>query len=225
MSVRRISYLVALGLLAVGVAYGQQRDSVVCESPAGQVAVVISMYGEYATAVNITLPTDCTEADAHAALEQISEHTGWQFDTPIIGDETEAATDGCMSVQANLVGLSTVQPGGMQAVAPLIMALAQYPEAAIIYIGTKADSKSVGSFENRFVSVSWLQQGGVCSYQISVKDDSFSSIEELTAAESAESDEPGTSSGVVAWFLLVAAAAMVGAILYRVAGQMILRRR
>ncbi|NLJ35522.1 MAG: hypothetical protein GX358_04700 [candidate division WS1 bacterium] len=220
----RTPYMVVMGLFVVAAAVAQQDNSATVEDTGGQVAVVISMYGEYATAVNITLPTKCTEDDARQALEQVAAHTGWQFDTPIIGDQAESS-DGCMSVQANLAGLSVVRPGSVQAVAPLIMALAQYPEAAIIFLGMTADNKSVGSFENRYVRMSWLQQGGVCSYQVSITDRSFASVEELTMPEpSPEEENTDSHKPLTAWFLLAVAALVVGVLLYRLTALLISRR-
>jgi hypothetical protein len=220
----RTPYMVVVGLLVAAAAVAQQDNSATAEDAGGQVAVVISMYGEYATAVNITLPTECTEDDARQALDQVAIHTGWQFDTPIIGDQA-VDSDGCMSVQANLAGLSVVRPGSVQAVAPLIMALAQYPEAAIIFLGMTTDSKSVGSFENRYVRMSWLQQGGVCSYQVSIKDRSFASVEELTMPEPSPEEEDGNShKSFTAWLLLAVAALVVGVLLYRLTTLLISRR-
>lgn len=226
MSPRRIIPMLLLGLSALVPAGAQDRDGAGSGADRGHVAVVISLYGEYVAAVNITLPTGCSEDEAQQALQRVSAHTGWQFDTPVIRHETAAGgVDGCISIQSNVMGLWPIQPGGVEAVGPLMMALMQYPQAAVIYLGVDGGRDGGGRFENRYVRISWLHSGGVCSYQTWIKDRSFQSMEEMLEPDPEEGEPSGGAGGAALWVLLVLCAAGVGLLLYFVTARMIVKRR
>ncbi len=219
MALQRILLVTGLSLLLCTMAAAQPVDSAGAQSETEHAAVVVSMYGDYVGSVNITLPPGKGDHEARQALERVSKQTGWQFDTPIIGH------DGYTSIQANALGLTPVKFGGVELAAPFIMALKGHPRLVVVFIGVRTGDGG-GRFENPYITADWLQSGGICSYQITVKDGSFESIAELTAPEPAQglaAGEDGRASWP--WLLLVIGSAALGVFIYLLSSYLARRRR
>jgi len=218
-ALQRILLVTGMSLLLAAKAAAEPVDSAGAESEAGHAAVVVSMYRDYVGSVNITLPPGEGDNQARRALQRVSKQTGWQFDTPAIKH------DGYTSIQGNVLGLTAVKSGGLELVAPLIMALADHPRLVVVFIGTTSGAGG-NRFENPYITADWLQSGGICSYQITIKDNSFKTLAELTAPGPAPTASGNQASrGAWLWLLLVIGAAALGVGVYLLSSYLTRRRR
>ncbi len=219
MALQRILLVTGLGLLLCTIAAAQPVVSAGAQSETEHAAVVVSMYRDYVGSVNVTLPPGEGDHEARQALQRVSNQTGWQLDTPVIKHH------GYTSIQANVFGLTPVKLGGLELVAPLIMALADHPRVVVVFIGVSSGDGG-GRFENTYITADWLQSGGICSYQITIKDNGFETIAELTEPEPAQTpagDEVGRASWP--WLLLVIGSAALGVFIYLLSSYLMRRRR
>lgn len=196
---------------------GQGRD--VAEDGA---AVVIAMFGDYASSVSVTLPKGTSADEAQAVIGRISQATGWNLNNIAVRN------DRFISVEAQVGGLFPVQFAGVKTITPIVMSLSDSNKLFIAFIGTGNAAPEQGDFTNQYMTVEWTQGGSVHSYQVTVTDHSFTSEQQLATPAASDTSAQGTAAGRALspgiLLLLFAAALAAGGAIYILMNRVMKRR-
>lgn len=218
MSLQRIALLVTA--LAVGsMAAPQPGQSTEPDAAASCATVVVQLYRGLVNAIDVDLPAGSDPRVAAESISRIEQHCGWQFDTPV------TRQDGLPGARANAAGMYAVSFADLRQVAGILLALDTRDRVVIMFMPVEVGPDTGGTLGNRFVDILWRQSGGVRYYDITVKDQGFSSVEDLLTDDSApRAPQKGDAPGRTPWGLLLLASLLVGAVAFFVSRAVILAR-
>lgn len=176
------------------------------------VAAVVTVQGDRVATLSLTVPGRQSREKMLLKLQEVSRRTGW-----VLGETALEPTDRDTSAQVTIMQGGALQGSLSDLAWPLVAALASHQRVGILVLGAPA---TVGSlrFDNRYVTLEQTSDQGVVSYQVTVKDTGFSSLEELRRAESRPAraaSRPG-SRIALAWLLLIIASVACGVTVYLV---------
>ncbi len=192
-----LSVTALIGLLVVNTSADDARNSA---------AAVVSMRGQYARTVDITLPGGETRQQAEAVWKRFQEITGWRF------GNASANKDESVTIKAQVVSSQPIDFTGMTPAWPFIQALSDYSTIAIVYLtGQGSPISGRGDFNNRYIAAQWTQSQGVRHYQVTVKDASFENIAQLSSSQnSADTEAAPDRQSAIPWVITVLLAIAIG---------------
>jgi hypothetical protein len=196
--VRRI---LLLGWLAVGLGAAVQAQG------DNAVAVVVVVEGDQVTSVDVSFPAVTNMNDIQADLKEVSRWTGWAM----VGRPAETSGH-AVSVHSQVSG-GQIDSILNDAVWPLVAALAPRQQLGVVVRGAQVAAAPL-TFENRFVRLEQSGGQGVQFYHAYVKDTGFRSLDELRSPAPPGGAGPGRGSMMLAWLLVIVAAAATGFAVY-----------
>jgi hypothetical protein len=176
------------------------------------VAAVVTVQGDRVATLSLTVPGRQSREQMLLKLQEVSRWTGW-----VLGETALEPTDRDTSAQVAVAQGGTLQGSLSDMAWPLVAALASHQRVGILVLGAPANVGTM-RFDNRYVTLEQTSDQGVVSYQVTVKDAGFSSLEELRRVESRPARAVPRPAGrlALAWLLLIIASAACGVTVYLV---------
>lgn len=204
--------LAAALVLALGqTAWAQGKVTHPDPRAARVVAVVVTGVGEAQGELTVSYPTKVERAQAEADLATMQAHGGWHLSAPQLAD-----SKGETQVVARMTPGPAVSGGQDAVVWPLVLALKRYDRIGVALLGQLA-AEPAGRVDNAYVHAVWSGGAGLSSFDVTVRDRSFSRAEQLRKGSRLE--DPATGATLTApaagfrpplWAWVVAALVLAG---------------
>lgn len=193
-----------------------------CQTNNDAVGVVVVLENGGVATLDVSFPGVATMSDINRDFQQISRWTGWYTTSP------QAEKAGNMtSSHVQVREAAAVQSALNDIVLPLVAALATHGKLGIVVMGGQVTTAPV-TIENQYVRVEQSGGQGVQSYQVTVKDTGFRSLDDLRRSDDTNSvATKSISTGgrvFLAWLLVIIAAVATGFAVYLVMSRMSSRR-
>jgi hypothetical protein len=128
--------------------------------------------------VSITYPGVVQHSMAQANLSTLASEAGWQVSNASITDESVMANGKDPMTSVQFMTPQVVNPTtNILLIEPVIKAYKNYKNIQLIYIvSPNARLRAMGSYENKYVAITFTGSTGTYRYGIHVKDSSFESL-------------------------------------------------
>ncbi len=169
-------------------------------TPAQSMAVSVTGMGGARSALDFTYPTDPGEAVAAQDAQVLAQTGQWAISPP-----TRAMVQGGVFYETEAAPAIAPDANGDPPLFPFLLTFRRFPEIALVFIGAASSSQGSGSGGNRYLSAEWTRSGGVASYNVHIKDASFSSPADIALTAGAVPPAPppsGRRTGML-WVLLL----------------------
>jgi len=169
-------------------------------SPAQSMAISVTGMGGARSALTFTYPTDPGESVAAQDAKTLAQTGQWTVSTP-----TRALVQGGVFYEAEAAPAIAADANGEPPLFPFLMTFRRFPEIALVFIGATSSPQGSGSGGNRYLRAEWTRSGGVASYNVHLKDASFSSPADIVLTPGAAPPAPapsGRRTGML-WVLLL----------------------
>jgi hypothetical protein len=222
--VARRALVAVLALVAYMPAHGQGKVKHPAPAPANVVAVVFTGVGAASGEITISYPAKVTRQQTEQDLAAMQAVTGWRFAPPRLTEsrgETQAA--------AGMTPGAVASGGRGEPVWPVVFGLRRYSRIGVALLGD-AYSGPPGQLDNTYIHAVWSGGGGLTSYDVTIRDASFTSVEQLQQrprgrdnAAAGQGAAPGGPRSVPLW-VFVGLALVLAVVVYVVAARGLQRR-
>lgn len=211
---RRMGLLIAC-LLATGLAFAQEAQDAV--------GIMVMLQAGTVTTLDVSFPADVNMSDINSDLQRVTQWTGWALASPEVSEPKAAAPAPGAPGQETTAHITLIEPAAVQSVLndvvwPLVAAFAERKEIGVAVQGTELNTPAL-QIENRYVRLEQSGGQGVQLYRVTVKDTSFSNLDDLRRNELpgqvAEPRQQGSRSFLL-WLLAVVASLATGAVVYTI---------
>jgi hypothetical protein len=168
-----LAWVTLLGLAAC--LPGQAQGKVKHPTPASArvVAVVFTGVGAASGEITVSYPARVTRQQAEQDLAAMQSVTGWRFAAPRLTEsrgETQAS--------AGMTPGPVASGGRGEPVWPVVWGLRRYSRVAVALVGDTYAGPP-GQLDNAYVHAVWGGGSGLTSYDVTIRDGSFTSLEQL----------------------------------------------
>lgn len=187
-----------------------------------KLAIVVSEIGTSRSAVDIAYPKDADPQQMQTDIAAFAANTGWQ-PGPIKSQKTPDSVTVHFPVSP---GPHIVASQGLP-IWPLLLTFRAYTNMEVAYLGI-GDVTVNDKFSNRFVDYSVSGSGGIATYNITIKDPSFSSVAEVSAPDKPTATKTvatAAAPGALLWAMLGLVALALGGAAYWASHRLIRARK